>query len=69
MGPQLHETRMGQTFYQGTMPRIARALERIANTLELLEGREKEEKPQYPDWIREAKARVKAGEIEDCGVG
>jgi hypothetical protein len=29
-GPQFFETRMGQTYYQGTMPRIAKALEAIA---------------------------------------
>ena len=33
-GPQFFETRMGQTFYQGTMPRIARSLEKIANVME-----------------------------------
>jgi hypothetical protein len=35
MGPEFFQTRTGQIFYQGTMPRIARALERIANVLEL----------------------------------
>ena len=35
MGPEFFQTRTGQIFYQGTMPRIAKALERIANVLEL----------------------------------
>lgn len=30
MGPQFFETRMGQQYYQGTMRRIAKALETIA---------------------------------------
>lgn len=34
MGPKFFETRMGQHFYDGTMPRIAAALERIAAALE-----------------------------------
>jgi hypothetical protein len=29
-GAQLHETRMGQRFYDSTMPRIAEALEKLA---------------------------------------
>ncbi|APZ42619.1 hypothetical protein [Acidihalobacter ferrooxydans] len=36
--PDFFQTRMGETFYQGTMPRIADALERIANTLEAKNG-------------------------------
>ena len=31
---EFFQTKMGQDFYQGTMPRIAKALERIADTLE-----------------------------------
>lgn len=33
-GPEFFQTRMGHTFYEGTMPRIAKALERIADALE-----------------------------------
>lgn len=32
--PQLHETRMGQQLFSSTLPRIATALERIAEALE-----------------------------------
>jgi hypothetical protein len=32
---QFFETKMGQQFYDGTMPRIAKALEAIAKQLEL----------------------------------
>jgi hypothetical protein len=32
-----HQTRMGQTFFESTMPRIAKALERIATKLEAKE--------------------------------
>lgn len=34
-GPQFFETRMGATYYQATMPRIAKALEAIAKALEV----------------------------------
>lgn len=34
--PALHETRMGQQLFEGTLPRIAKALERIAASLEEL---------------------------------
>lgn len=34
MGPSFFQTIMGHTFYEGTVPRIARALERIAIALE-----------------------------------
>jgi hypothetical protein len=33
-GKQFHETRMGATFYEHTVPAIKKALERIANALE-----------------------------------
>ena len=33
-GPEFFQTRMGQTFYEGTMPKIAKALERLAGVLE-----------------------------------
>jgi len=32
--PDFHETRMGRRFIEGTMPKIANALERIADALE-----------------------------------
>src|SRR5262245_2224508 len=32
--PDFFQTRMGQTFYDGTMPRLARAAEKIAVALE-----------------------------------
>ena len=32
--PQFHETVMGSRFIEGTVPRIAKTLERIANSLE-----------------------------------
>jgi hypothetical protein len=34
MGPEFFQTIMGRQFYDGTLPRIAKALERIANALE-----------------------------------
>ena len=34
MGPSFFQTIMGHTFYEGTVPRIAKALERIAAALE-----------------------------------
>ena len=34
MGPSFFQTIMGHTFYEGTVPRVAKALERIAAALE-----------------------------------
>ena len=34
MGPQFHETIRGRTFYESTMPTIARELKRVADALE-----------------------------------
>lgn len=34
MGPSFFQTLMGRQYYEGTLPRIARALERIACALE-----------------------------------
>jgi hypothetical protein len=47
--PKFFETTMGAVFYQGTMPRIARALERIADILEKDKAGE-ERLDVYPDW-------------------
>lgn len=33
-GPSFFQTMMGKVYYEGTLPRIARALERIAEALE-----------------------------------
>ena len=33
-GPSFFQTIMGRAYYEGTLPRIARALERIADALE-----------------------------------
>jgi len=42
-GPQFFETRMGQQFYDRTLPQIAKALERIAAALEKLVAKERAE--------------------------
>lgn len=34
--PEFFETRMGHSFYNGTMPKIAKALEKIAEQLEVI---------------------------------
>jgi len=34
MGPEFFQTRMGQSFYEGTMPRLAKAVDRFASALE-----------------------------------
>jgi hypothetical protein len=36
--PQLFETAMGRKYYEATMPRIAKALERIADAMEAAGG-------------------------------
>lgn len=33
-GPSFFQTLMGKVYYEGTLPRIARALERLATALE-----------------------------------
>ena len=49
-GPKFHETQMGIVFYEETMPKICKALERIANALEEnREIREKEEAQRVRD--------------------
>ncbi len=35
-GPQLHETRIGQRFFEHTLPELVRELSRIADALETL---------------------------------
>lgn len=37
-GPGFWQTMMGRAYYEGTLPRIARALERIAAALEAQNG-------------------------------
>lgn len=36
MAPQFHETRMGHEFYQGQIPQLIKALNRIGDNLEKL---------------------------------
>lgn len=38
-GPKFHETRMGQRFYERTMPELVRQLERLNDLLEKRVGR------------------------------
>jgi hypothetical protein len=52
-GPEFFQTRMGQTFYDGTMRRIADALGRIATALEAqppYTGRSVTEQPSGTAW-------------------
>jgi len=35
-GPQFFETGMGRKFYEGTVPRLARAVEKVAKELETM---------------------------------
>lgn len=35
-GPEFFQPRMGQTFYEGNVPRLIKVLERIADSLEQL---------------------------------
>lgn len=32
-GPQFYQTHMGQSFFEGTVPRLCRAVERVADAL------------------------------------
>jgi hypothetical protein len=34
MGPEFFQTRMGQTFFEGTMPRMSDRIERLAKAIE-----------------------------------
>jgi hypothetical protein len=43
-----HLTVMGHRFIEGTMPRVAAALERIANALEEINARERAKTPNPP---------------------
>lgn len=42
-GPEFHQTRIGRDFYEGTMPRLVRVLERIADVLEQNAGKDEEQ--------------------------
>jgi len=46
MGPQFFQTRMGQKFFEGTMPRIAKVLEEIADELKRANDLKETEKPK-----------------------
>jgi hypothetical protein len=52
-GPQFFETRMGQRFYEHTMPEVAKQLARIADALENIASRQ-------PPETRPAEADPKA---------
>lgn len=41
MGPQFFQTRMGQRYYEGTAPKIATELARLADNVAALNGRAK----------------------------
>ena len=49
-GPSFWQTMMGKVYYEGTLPRIAKALERIAAALEAQNARENQSTnpPQPP---------------------
>lgn len=47
-GPGFWQTLMGKTYYEGTLPRIARALERIAAALEAQNGKDNRTEPTPP---------------------
>jgi hypothetical protein len=42
--PEFYQTRMGQIFYEGTMPRLFQALEHIATALECIATALKDQK-------------------------
>lgn len=44
-GPEFFQTRMGQSFYEGRVPAIAKALERIASALEKVVSQDVEPDP------------------------
>jgi len=52
-GPQFFETRMGQTFYDGTMRRLADAAVRIANALEAKPNADWRQAPPLPPALAE----------------
>lgn len=64
--PQLHETRIGQQFLEGTMPRIAKALEQIAVALKTPEVAPpsdpwKNDDIQFPRLLVEVQGVLEAG--------
>lgn len=64
--PQLHETRIGQQFLEGTMPRIAKALEQIATSLKTPEVAPpsdpwKNDDIQFPRLLVEVQGVLEAG--------
>lgn len=60
MGIEFFQTGMGRTFFEGTLPRIASALERIADALEKQNARNE---PPAPDPNKPAPGYI---ECDDC---
>jgi len=46
-GPEFHQTQMGHDFFRGTMPKLVKVLERIADVLE--QNQEKDEEQTILD--------------------
>lgn len=53
-GIEFFQTRMGQTFYEGTMPRLVRELEKLNKNLENLRVPTNSEAPRPTGWEPEA---------------
>jgi hypothetical protein len=70
--PEFFETRMGHHFFDGTMPRIAKALERIADAgadralladvLRAFEGEEDSVRAEHAELITRVRAAVRRQE-------
>lgn len=68
MGPKFFETRMGQKFYDGDVPRVVRALESIATSLDAIDQRQQTAPDDLRQLVREAVAIIDESDIPDGAV-
>lgn len=76
MGPQFFQTGMGQKFFEVTVPRMVKALERIADSLEEANARERKTPPPTNEPARgmivcdDCKAHVRGPRLlREAGLG
>lgn len=68
MSIEFFQTQMGQSFYSGTMPRIARALDKIAEAMTKDDAKQAEERKVLAHLMRRAAAALDSQNFVDKEV-